>query len=147
MRARDVVDEMPTVTPHDPVVAAVRLMARSGLPGLIVVDEHGGPVAVLPGTQVLRLAVPGTHQQDPRLVRTIDESHADVFWQEIGDLTIEECLPPSPRPGATVGTDATLLEVAAMMARLHSPLLAVVDGAGMVVGGVTLARVLSVLAA
>lgn len=146
MRARDVVDEMPTVRPHDPVVAAVRLLARSGLPGLIVADGRGRPVAVLPGTQVLRLAVPRTHQEDPLLVRTIDESHADVFWQEIGDLTIGECLPPSPRQPATVDLDATLLEVAALMARLHSPLLAVVDGSGVVVGGITLTRVLATLA-
>ncbi|TCK24927.1 CBS domain-containing protein [Pseudonocardia endophytica] len=145
MRAHDVVDEVDLVGLSDPVVVAVRVMATSGLPGLIVVDDHRRPVAVLPGTQVLRLTVPRAHQEDPLLARTIDESHADLFWQEVGTLTVGDLLPPAPRHPATIGRDATLLEVAALMARLHSPLLAVVDGAGTVVGGITLARVLSTL--
>lgn len=145
MRARDVVEQVPTVTPDDPVLMAVRLMARSGLPGLIVVDERRRPRTVLPGTQVLRLAVPRAHQDDPLLVRTIDESHADMFWQEIGDRTVAECLPSSSPRVAAIGLDATMLELAAAMARLHSPLLAAVDDSGAVVGGITLSRVLAVL--
>ena len=80
------------------------------------------------------------------LARTIDEVSADVFWLELGDLTVAACLPRQPMQVARVPLDATVLEVAALMARLRSPLVAVVDSAGVLVGAITLARLLSALA-
>ncbi|MBP2366918.1 CBS domain-containing protein [Pseudonocardia parietis] len=146
MRAHDIVDDVPTVTADDPVAAAVRLMARSRLPGLIVVDARSVPIRVLPGTQVLRMTVPRSHQEHPSLARTIDEPHADLFWQELGDRTVGECLPERPDRMAVVTPDATLLEAAALMGRVRSPLLAVVDGDdGRLVGGVVLERLLAAL--
>jgi CBS domain-containing protein len=147
MKAGDIVEQLPTVTSADLVSTAVRLMAQAHLPGLIIVDERSRPRTVLPGTQVLRLSVPRTHQEDPALVRTIDEPHADAFWQELGDLTVGDCLPRPPARPATVSPEATLLEVAALMARLRSPLVAVVDRAGVLVGAITLDRLLRTLAA
>lgn len=146
MRAHDIVDDVPTVTADDPVAAAVRLMARTRLPGLIVVDARSVPIRVLPGTQVLRMTVPRSHQEHPSLARTIDEPHADLFWQELGDRTVGECLPERPDRMAVVTPDATLLEAAALMGRVRSPLLAVVDGDdGRLVGGVVLERLLAAL--
>jgi CBS domain-containing protein len=145
VRARDIIEHAPTVAATDLVVTAVQRMAASRMPGLIVVAGMR-PVAVLPGTQVLRLTVPQAHQEDPASVRTIDERHADLFWEELGDLTVGECLPPRlPRP-ATVALDATLLEVAALMARQRSPLTAVVDADGLLTGAISLNRLLSALA-
>lgn len=146
MRAHHIVENVPTVTADDRVAIAVRLMAGAHLPGLIVVDGRSRPQAVLPGTQVLRLTVPRALQEDPALARTIDESHADLFWQELGDRTVGECLPRRPERMAAVLLDATLLEAAAVMARLRSPLLAVVDADGGLVGGVTLEALLAALA-
>ena len=121
-------------------------MARSRLPGLIVVDARSVPIRVLPGTQVLRMTVPRSHQEHPSLARTIDEPHADLFWQELGDRTVGECLPERPDRMAVVTPDATLLEAAALMGRVRSPLLAVVDGDdGRLVGGVVLERLLAAL--
>jgi CBS domain-containing protein len=59
---------------------------------------------------------------------------------------VRECAPPQPAKPVTVRSDATLLEVAALMARLHSPLVAVVDGMGVLVGAVTLERLITSLA-
>lgn len=138
MRARDIAVPQPTVTLHDSVADAVRILTGSRLPGLIVVDEPGRPLAVLPGTQVLRMAVLDTYQQDPALARAIDESHADHFWQDRAGLTVGRCLPTdTTRPG-TVSPDATLLEVAVLMALAHSPLVAVVDATGRLAGAITL---------
>jgi CBS domain-containing protein len=147
MKARDIAEQVPTVTARDTVAGAVRVMARAHLPGLIVLDERARPLTVLPGTQVLLLTVPRTHREDPALVRTIDEPHADAFWQELGDITVADCLLPKPPRPATVAPEATLLEVAALMARLRSPLVAVVDAAGALTGAITLDRLLSALAA
>lgn len=80
MQAHEIAVHPPTVRIDDPVSKAVQLMVVNRLPGLVVVDDSGRPVAVLPGTQVLRLAIPESYQDDPALVRTVDEIHADLFW-------------------------------------------------------------------
>lgn len=146
MQARDIAVQVPTVTLGDSIAHAIQVMALGRLPGLIVIDEAQRPRVVLPGTQVLRLAVPVAYQEDPALTRTVDEAHADVFWHEIRDLTVGDCLAtPTPRP-VVVKTSATLLELATLMARQRSPLVAVVDEAGLLAGAVTLDRLLSALA-
>lgn len=146
MQAIEIAVSVPTVTTDDPVAKAIRVMAVSRLPGLIVVDDQSRPMMVLPGTQVLRLAVPGSYQEDPALARTVDEAHADHFWLEAGDLTVLDCAPRPPAKPVTVRSDATLLEVAALMARQRSPLVAVVDGRGVLVGAITLERLITSLA-
>ncbi|RBQ14904.1 histidine kinase [Spongiactinospora rosea] len=146
MQARDIAVTLPTVTTRDPVADAVRVMAVGRLPGLIVVDTAGRPSTVLPGTQVLRLAIPSPYQEDPALCRAIDEAHADLFWQELGDRTVGDCLPRQRPKPVTIPQHATLLEVAALMARQHSPLVAVVDAAGLLIGAITLERLLTCLA-
>lgn len=146
MQAGQIAVDVPTVTIQDSVAKALRLMALSRLPGLIVVDGRGRPQTVLPGTRVLRLAVPGSFQEDAALARTIDEAHADLFWEELGTLTVGDCLARESIRLTRVGLDATLLEVAALMARHRSPLVAVVDQNGALFGAVTLERLLGKLA-
>lgn len=136
MRALDLMVDYPTIRLSDPAVEAARLLAATDLPGLIVLDGDG-PYAVLPGTQVLRLAVPIYFQDDPNLAATIDEATADVFIRELGERTVRECLPRQPHELPVVAPDATLLEIAALMARTRSPLVAVVDH-GVLRGAVTL---------
>lgn len=135
-----------TVTIHDRVSHAVRLMALRRQPGLIVVDEVSRPKYVLPGTQVLRLALPVAFQEDPALARTIDEQHADTFWHELGHRTVGDCIPRRPAPPVCVRKDSTLLEVAALMAAEHSPLVAIVNGRGHLAGAITLERLIVGLA-
>jgi CBS domain len=114
------------------------MLAGQNLPGLIVVDEAGRPSTVLPGTQVLRMAVPAYCQDDPALARVIDEAEADLLLSGLEGRTVRQCLPESPRELPVVDPDATALEIAAVMARTHSPLVAVVDDGGAMRGGVTL---------
>jgi CBS domain-containing protein len=137
VRAGELAAEFPTVTLQTPALEAARLLAGRDLPGLIVVDDRGLPVTVLPGTQVLRLAVPRYCQDDPALARVIDEAHADLFLRELAGRTVRECLPEQPRELPVVDPDATVLEVAALMARTRSPLVAVVDR-GRMTGAITL---------
>ncbi|WP_214409755.1 CBS domain-containing protein [Sphaerisporangium fuscum] len=137
MHARDLVTDFPTVRQDTSAVEAARLLAEQALPGLIVVDDDGTPLCVLPGTQVLRLAVPRYCQDDPALASVIDEGHADLFLRALGRRTVRECLPEQPRELPITDPDATVLEVAALMARTHSPLVAVVED-GRLLGAVTL---------
>ena len=141
MRADDLMVDYPTVALSSPAIDAARLLARADLPGLIVMDDRGQPFAVLPGTQVLRLAVPRYVQDDPALARVIDEAAADVFIREIGARTVRECLPPQAIELPVAPPTATVLELAALMARTHSPVVAVVEQRRLV-GAVTLDRLL-----
>ena len=141
MRAADLAVDYPTVTLDSLAVDAARLLATANLPGLVVVDDAGRPYAVLPSSQVLRLAVPAYFQEDPALARVVDEAAADVFIDSLGDRTVRECLSPQPHELTVVAPAATLLEMAALMARTRSPLVAVVNGDSLL-GVVTLDRLL-----
>jgi CBS domain-containing protein len=141
MRARDLAVEFPTVTMDTPALEAAKLLAEQDLPGLIIVDD-GRPLSILPGTQVLRLAVPAYCQDDPALARVVDEAHADLFLRKLGGKTVRECLPEQPRELPVADPKATVLELAALMARTRSPLTAVVDGDGRLIGAVTLQSLL-----
>ena len=138
MRAGDIATPYPVVELTTPAIQAARLLAEQNLPGLIVVDERGHPRTILPGTQVLRMAVPGYCQDDPALARVIDESAADVFLRGLADRSVAEALPREKRELPVVDARATVLEIAALMARARSPLVAVVDSSGELLGAVTL---------
>jgi CBS domain-containing protein len=142
VRANDLVTECPVVRLDTPAIEAARLLADQDLPGLVVVDHDGLPRTVLAGTQVLRLGVPGYIQDDPALARVVDEAHADLFLRELGDRTVAQCLPEEPRELAVVGPVATVLEVAALMARTRTPLVAVVDRERGLLGAITLATLM-----
>jgi len=114
------------------------LLAGQDLPGLIVVDDRERPLTILAGTQVLRMAVPSYCQEDPTLARVIDEAAADVFHRGLGDRTVADGLPKERRELPVVESDATALEMAALMARTRTPLVAVVDEDGRLLGAVTL---------
>lgn len=146
MQAHEIAVRPPTIRMDDPVSKAVQLMVVNRLPGLVVVDELRRPIAVLPGTQVLSLAIPESYRGDTALVRTIDELHADLFWHGLGRLTVGDCLPNPIAKPPTVAPEATLLEIAAVMANKRTPLLALVDRDGRLTGAVTLERLLTSLA-
>lgn len=149
VKARDLVQDLPTVGPDDDALTAARLIADRGLPGIAVVDEVGHPVAVLPAADVLRFVVPGYAQEDPSLARVLDEACADVSAHDaLHGMRVRQLLSPIRHRVElpAVDPDATVVECAAVMARLHSPLVAVVDD-GSLVGIVTAPHMLERLLA
>lgn len=138
MRAQDLREPYPTVRLDTPVAEAARVLAQQDLPGLVVVDDAGRPTAVLAGTDVLRMAVPRYCLDDPALARVVDEATADVFVAEMGDATVARAMPDRPHELPVVPEDATALEIAALMVRSRTPLVAVVDGTGAMLGAITL---------
>lgn len=149
MRARELAEQLPTVGPDDEAWQAARLLAGHGLPGIAVVDPDGRPVAVLPATQVLRWVVPAYVQDDPSLARVFGEADADRMSADgLTGKRVRDLLPEKGRHRvelAAVDGDATVVECAAEMARLRSPLLVVVDGGGQVRGLLTASHLLATL--
>jgi len=146
VRARDLAQDLPTVRPDSDALAAARLIATHRLPGVAVVDADGGPVAVLPASQVLRFVVPTYIQDDPRLALVVDEATADRCAGALTGTRVRDLLPARGQRVELAAVDgaATALHCAALMARLHSPLVVVTDG-GHVRGLLTAAHLLEVL--
>ncbi|WP_285779562.1 CBS domain-containing protein [Microtetraspora sp. NBRC 13810] len=128
MRAADLVEPYPTVGIDDNAMDAARLMAEERLVGVIVMTADGRPYAVLPGSQLLRFSVPRYIQADPTLARVVDERHADLMCARLADQKVRDVLPDEGPVPAVVHPGATAMEIAALMARSHTPLVAVYDG-------------------
>jgi hypothetical protein len=138
MRARQLAGPFPSVRLDTPAIEAARLLAGQDLPGLIVLDRADRPFTVLPGPDVLRMALPRYCIDDPALAGVIDEAAADIFIRGLGKRAVEQCLPTPRRELPAVAPDDTVLEIAALMARSHSPLVVVVDPVEGFLGAITL---------
>lgn len=127
MRARELAEPFPTVRPDTSALDAARLLVERRLHGLIVVDDAGHPCAVLSGSRLLRYVIPQYVQEDPTLARVYDEKHADRILSRLADMTAGDFLTDDRKPVPIIDGDATVIEIAALMAVTHSPLIAVVD--------------------
>ena len=85
----------------------------------MVTDQAGIPVTILPASQVVRLLVPAYVQEDPSLAGVLSESMADRIADKLGGKTVAEVLPKPPPDMATVKSDDTIIEVAAIHSRVR----------------------------
>lgn len=120
-------------------------MAAQRSPGLIVCSKDDQPYTVLPASRVLNFIIPRYMQDQPALARAFDQQASDALRDKLVRHTVRDVLPkPAERDEIpTVDADATTIEVAAVMARMHSPLVAVVDDGGRVPGAITVSQLLS----
>ncbi len=146
MRARTLAEPFPTVTTDTDAMDAARAMAAGRLPGLIVCTDDGRPYTVLPDSQMLRFLIPAYLQDEPGLARALDEQASDELCRKLERSTVGDLLPDRRDLDdlPVVDGDATALEVAAVMARMHSSLVAVVVD-DQVVGAITASRLLDYL--
>ena len=146
MQARDLAEPFPIVGLDTDALTAARTIGDERHPGLIVCDEHGHPHTVLPGSQVLLFLIPTYVQDDPALARVYGEAEADKLMRRLSEKQVRDLLPRRQDRDElpVVDADATTLEVAAVMARMHSPIVAVVED-GRILGAVTVSRLFEVL--
>lgn len=122
---------------------AVTELARRRLPGLVITDGLGRPVAILPASQVVRILVPRYVQDDPSLAGVLSESMADRVAEKLRGKKVSAMLPEDRPELAVVNHDDTIVEVAAVMARLRCPLAAVMER-DRLTGVITASRLLEV---
>ena len=149
MRASDLTEPIPTVTRDTRAVDAARLMAEYRLTGLIVADD-GVPVAVIPGSQVLRLVVPLYVREDPSLAHVFDEEGASELCARLNDSTVgvlldDEDITTLEMP--SVLPEDTLIEIAMAMVGSHSPLIVVRDKEKRYHGAITFSRAMAAIVA
>lgn len=145
MQAHELARPYPTVRLDTSALEAARVLTEHGRPGLIVVDGHDHPIAVLPGSQVLRYLVPRYVQEDPTLARVVDEDFADRMCESLATKSVRDLLPSEKVPLPVVTSDDTVLEIAAIMAASRSPLVAVVESSSKsapMIGAISAAQLL-----
>ena len=149
MRASDLVERIPLVTKDTDAVEAARALAEHRLTGLVVADAAGLPVAVLAGTEVLRLVVPEYVLTNPALAHVYDESGSDEVLAALRARTIGRLLdarPDAVRRIPAVNPDDTLIEIAALMCEERVTVVVVRDPrSGEYHGVVTLSRLAAAL--
>jgi CBS domain-containing protein len=149
MIAQELAERVPIVRRETTGAEAARVIAEYRLSGLVVANDEGVPIAVVPGSQILGLVLPQFVRDDPHLAHAYDESGADELCGALNRATIGELLdakrltahkPPSVLP------EDTLIEVASVMDGGHLPLVLVTDRSGDYHGAITMSRVLAAIA-
>ncbi|MER7449397.1 CBS domain-containing protein [Nocardia beijingensis] len=125
MHAAQMAEEYPVVRLDTDALDAARLLAEHRLPGIVVTDNRGVPEAVLPASQVVRFIVPRYVQDDPSLAGVLDESMCDRIADKLRGKKVRDVIPEHLSKVPAARADDTIIEVAAAMARLRCPLIAV----------------------
>ncbi|MGK2881328.1 MAG: CBS domain-containing protein [Mycobacterium sp.] len=142
MRAEEMAEDFPVTSLDSSALDAARMLAEHMLPGIVVTDRSGRPHAVLPASQVVQFLVPRYVQDDPSLAGVLDESFADHAADKLGHKTVRDVLPEHLVNVPAARADDTIIEVAALMARARSPLIAVLKD-GKLHGVITASRLLA----
>lgn len=142
MHAEQMAEDFPVISIDSNALDAARMLAEHRLPGIVVTDAAGKPYAVLPASQVVRFIVPQYVQDDPSLAGVLDESMADRAADKLSGKTVRDVLPEHLLNVPAAHADDTIIEVAALMARLRSPLIAVMKD-GKLHGVITASRLLA----
>lgn len=132
----------PVIRPDTSAAQAARLFCERGLPGLIVVDDDQHPLAVLSGPRILWSLVPGYVRYPPVLARFVERQYTDQFGARLGDRSVRDLLDGEKDScELVVPADAQAMEIAALMAKAGSALVAVVEPGrrGRMAGAVTVA--------
>jgi CBS domain-containing protein len=148
MRAADLMQDYPSIDVAASALDAARALVAEHRPAVVVLDR-GRPLTVLPASQVIALVVPPWLQEDPSLVHVFDEKAADEAAKRLRGRTVGEVLPQEKerRELPVVRPEATLMECAALMARLRTPVVVVAGKDGEMRGAVLAATLLEALLA
>ncbi|UUN28157.1 CBS domain-containing protein [Streptomyces sp. FIT100] len=84
----------------------------------------------LAGSQMIKVLVPEYVIEDPTLAAVVDEKHADRLCRSLIGRRVGDCLPRNAPAPPVADPDDTALEVAALMSRVRSPLVAVAERSG-----------------
>jgi len=142
VRAEDLEEKFPIVPIDSDAVDAARMIAEHSLAGLLVTDASGNPYAVLPAFAMLRFILPRYVQDDLALAGVLGDPTPDQALQNLAGKTVGDVLPDYLRDIPTVDARATIIKVAAEMARARSPLIAVTKD-GKLHGVITASRLLA----
>jgi CBS domain-containing protein len=141
VRAEDLDEQFPIVDVDSDALEAARMIAEHGLPGLIVTDASRKPHAVLLASEVLHLILPRYVQDNLMLAGVMGDALAD-HAQNLAGKTVGEVVPKPVRRVPSVDARDSVIKVAAEIAQLRCPLIAVTQN-GTLHGVITASRLLA----
>ncbi|TQK49955.1 hypothetical protein FBY35_0246 [Streptomyces sp. SLBN-118] len=125
MRAHELAEPYPSASTDDSASDAARLPAERQLSALRDADQQ--PYANVPGPQLIKQLVPHYVPETPHVAAVIYDRHLAEVTEKIAGLTVTQWLPPRTSAPPVVGPDAGALQVAALVARTRSPLVAAIE--------------------
>lgn len=143
MQAAQIAEEYPVIDLDSDAIDAARLLAEHRLPGILVTDANGSPHSVLPASQVVLFIIPKYVQDDPSLAGVLNESMCGQVAKRLRGKKVRDVIPERLTKIPAAKADDNIVEVAALMARYKSPLVAVQDGEKLL-GVITSSRLLEV---
>ncbi|HEV2895559.1 MAG TPA: CBS domain-containing protein [Actinomycetota bacterium] len=141
MRARDLAVPYPLLPADAPAAEAARLLAEEEVDAVFV-ERHGQLQGVVSDIGLLVRLLPGYIIEDPKLAQVMEEGAADLLWRRLEGHTAGELLAKKGSEVPQVDGDATLMEVAAVMAGARAPMVAVRQG-DRLIGGITSSALLT----
>ena len=142
MRARDLAVPYPLLPADAPAAEAARLLAEEEVDAVFV-ERQGRLQGVVSDIGLLVRLLPGYVIEDPKLAQVMEEGATDLLWRRLEGHRVEELLPKAASGEVPqVDGDATLMEVAAVMAGARAPMVAVREG-GRLIGGITSSALLT----
>jgi predicted transcriptional regulator len=142
MRAEDIAEDFPIMPVDSNALEAAHMIAEHNLPGLLVTDTSGKAYGVLPAFGILRYILPRYVQDDLALAGVLGDSTADQATRNLAGKTVGDVLPEYLRNVPPVNARDSVIKVAAVMAQLRSPLIAVTKD-GKLHGVITASRLLA----
>lgn len=136
-------EEYPVIDLDSDAIDAARLLAEHRLPGILVTDADGAPHSVLPASQVVLFIVPTYVQDDPSLAGVLNESMCGQVVKRLRGKKVRDVIPERLTKIPAAEADDNIVEVAALMAKYKSPLVAVQEGERLL-GVITSSRLLEV---
>ncbi|WP_433671994.1 CBS domain-containing protein [Nocardia sp. CA-136227] len=143
MHAAQMAEEYPVIDLDSDAIDAARLLAEHRLPGILVTDADGAPHSVLPASQVVLFIVPTYVQDDPSLAGVLNESMCGQVVKRLRGKKVRDVIPERLTKIPAAKADDNIVEVAALMAKYKSPLVAVQEGERLL-GVITSSRLLEV---
>ncbi len=149
MHAEQLAEQIPMVRRQTTAAEAAKVVAEFRLSGLVVADDAGEPIAVIPGSQLLSAVLPQYVRDDRKLVHAFDEASADELCHKLNTVTLGDLLDAkriTARTLPSVLPEDTLLEIGSVMDEGNHPVIVVRDRSGAYRGVLTVSRVLAAIA-
>jgi CBS domain-containing protein len=141
VRAEDLDEQFPIVDVNSDALDAARMIAEHGLPGLVVTDAARKPHAMLLASEVLHLILPRYVQDNVTLAGVMGDTLSD-HAQNLAGKTVGDVVSKPPRKIPSVDARDGVIKVAAEMAQLRCPMIAVTKN-GTLHGVITASRLLA----
>jgi CBS domain-containing protein len=134
-----------TLRADAPAQEAAVVLSRIQTSAALVVDDRGF-AGVVTEADLLEALLPRYVGQADALARVLEEGSSERLWAGLEGRTVRDLMVDERDVAPVVDGDATLIEVASVMVRAKTPIVAVVES-GRMVGGITIDHLLSHLIA